>query len=704
MEDNAPALAFLTETQRAGAGEWTPDRRLVLRFEPGSAVPLAQLGWRDPDGAESVVGFDPGMTTFTGTRIAADGTFSAWRGRLAERLTDRPGHRFRVDGGEGAHDDLRLLIEDGGGPAVRATWADREGGGGAIVLRTTDPGSAGEVTRKVREVEADDEFRANGEVAVNLLDATHDKWLSRLDTDRLEFTMAEPVRVRRYVLVSANDFSDRDPRDWVLKGSADGRTWVTLDTRAGEFFPERHFARDYHVTGSAADTPYPHLRLEITGNHGAHEIQLERVRFFSEGRTYEAFTGHRYAAGGASSPYAGVAGGSASGAPGTVEDWRSFLAEYSADMLRVLNEDELGHTTEEQGSAPWLGYDGATEERIADLEMRLGLRLPPSYRSFLAASDGWAKIGPFMYELRSTATVGWLDDLRDEAVYDEANMKDDGLVGPLLLVSGEGDAQDWLLDAGDVSPDGEWAARVWATWFPGPAERYASFADLVAAERASFERLSGANGSPVRAAGAEELLAQGRRAALKGRVDDALDAFRRAEEKGSGAAAYLKAVLSAFLDVRTAHRRLPGLLHRPHVVAEVGMEQITSEAVPLFLRSAGLDEPGGAAQAVRALGRTVPGLRVPSTGPEWDRWIADHPAPEPPAFERALGRARELASRDDTDGAWAVIEEALPAWYPVSPNRIAPVVLLTDPVLRRVVTPRRAREAVFTPRGAHASA
>ncbi|MFC4563644.1 SMI1/KNR4 family protein [Nocardiopsis mangrovi] len=705
MEDNAPALAFVTELRRAGAGEWRPHRRLVVRFEPGAAVTLAQLGWRDLDGAESVIGFDPGMTTFTGTRIGPDGTSHEWRGRLAERLTDRAGHRFRVEGADGDQ-DLRLLIEDGGAPVARAAWADRDGGGGAVVLRTTDleqAADAGEVTGMVREVRAGNEHARAGEVAVNLLDDSYAKWLSFRDEDWLEFAMAEPVLVRHYTLVSANDFADRDPRDWELKGSVDGRAWVTLDTRSDASFPERHLARGFHVTGPAADTPYRYLRLEFTRNCGGSEIQLNSVRFFSEGHTYEGFTGHRYAAGTASSPYAGVAGGPAAAAPDTPDLWRAFLAEYSADMLRVGDERELFGVGQEQRSASWLGYEGATEEQITDLEARLGTRLPPGYRSFLAASDGWTTISAFMYGLRSTATVGWLSDLQDQNTLEEEYLEGAGPVGPLLLVSGDGDAQYWLLDAGDVGADGEWAAYVWASWYPGLGERHRSFGDLVVAERAAFEQLRSDEGRPVHPESAEDILAQGRWAALGGRVDDALDAFRRAEEKGSGAAAYLKVVLSAFLDVRRTHHRLRGVLHHPHVLAEVGMEQVNSEAVPLFLRSAGLDAPGGTAHAVRGLAATVPGLSGAFTGRERDTWLADHRVPESPAFERALDAARELAAKGATDDAWAVIEEALPSWYPLSPNRIAPVVLLTDPALRDVVTPRRAREVVFTPRGADIS-
>jgi pimeloyl-ACP methyl ester carboxylesterase len=92
------------------------------------------------------------------------------------------------------------------------------------------------------------------------------------------------------------------------------------------------------------------------------------------------------------------------------------------------------------------------------------------------------------------------------------------LVDRALLVSGDGDAQYWLLDPGDVSADGEWAAYVWASWYPGLGDRYDSFAALVDAERASFEDLSGRDGRPVHPDGADALVAEGRERALQGDV------------------------------------------------------------------------------------------------------------------------------------------------------------------------------------------
>lgn len=758
----ATAFIFHTEFRRPGSQAWQEALPLVVCFEPGGAVPLARLGWRDRDGAEADIGFEPGMDGFLGLRTAADGTALAWRGRLAERSAEHTAHRFGMvsgarsgDGGSaddsgtdgGAADadahsgtgELRVLIGDGNAPTVRVTWAEPDGGGGAIALRhTTEVG--GDITRRVREITPSNEHVGAGEVAENVLDPTGAKWLGFRRARRgdwLMFHMAEPVTVRHYMLKSANDFADRDPRDWVLKGSVDGETWTVLDTRIGEFFPSRYQERGYDVATPGTE-PYRYFLLEFTENHGASEIQLSQVRLHSEVLAYESFTGYRHGPGETPRAYEGLAvpdvtaataavGAGAEDPPAadltTAESWRSYLAEYSADMLRVAEDNELREVTDEQRAAGWLGFQGATEEQLRAAEERLGAELPPSYRSFLAASNGWRDISAFMYELLSAETIEWLDGSDAlEFLFPAGGVEPaaDDLEERVLLVSGEGDAQYWLLDSGDTSPDGEWAAYTWASWYPGLGDRHRSFADLVAAERESFETLKAADGRPVNADGAEELLAEGRRAALRGEADNALRLFERAGNKGSGAAAYLEVVLEAFLGgTWSSHHDVRHLMGRPHVIEEIGAEQIANEAASLFVAGAARERPGGSVPAAATVAgmadrfnAVVPGLfpeeaeilRMRDEGSyDPDTWLVDHRVPEAPAFEQALETARSLAAGGAADEAWETIRQALPQWYPTAENRIAPTVLLTDPALREVVTPRRAREVVHTARGGAAA-
>ncbi|NYI95220.1 hypothetical protein HNR12_001497 [Streptomonospora nanhaiensis] len=734
------ALAFRTERRPFGGGEWHAYRTLTLRFEPGEPVALAQLSWRDIGGADAVVSFAPDMSAFLGVRTAAGGTPEEWRGHAVEPAVDPEPQRFAVTTGGSDGEELALLVADGGATLTRLSWTDRAGGGGAVALRTGGLPAGGEVTGSVREVAASAEFTEAGEVAESVLHVRSDKWLApEPGPCWLRFTMVEPVVVRYYTLTSANDFAERDPREWVLSGSVDGETWTELDTRTDEVFPDRHHLRGFDITGPARETPYRHFRLRVLRNGGADCTQLERVRFFSSGPLHESFAGHRHAPGREPEPYGGVAARPstepivpASGPfrgyveqgrrppavlsdPSrltTPEDWRAFLSSYSADMLRV-SADDLIDVTDDQRAASWLGFEGATEAELAALEERLGTALPPSYRAFLAASNGWTNISGFTYELLGAADVHWLHEHPDQPLEPDYVFDEDGLKGPALFISGESDAQFWLLDAGDVSPDGEWAAYIWASWFPGLSDRFRSFADLVVEERRGWESLEGSSGNPVHPEGADDLLREGNRAALRGDVQGALDAYEKAEDKGSGAASYLRVLLEAFTEPRFSHHDLRHVLHREHVAAAVGPERLRAEAVPLYLNRSRSDlnaaTPADARRHWAAqLAEMLPGVPVPQgdalDDPAVADWLAGRELPEPPEFEAALAAARALAAEGDTDAAWAAIEAALPAWYPVEENRIAPVVLLVDPALREVVTPRRARSVVYTPRGAERTA
>ncbi|WP_436532837.1 SMI1/KNR4 family protein [Actinoplanes sp. HUAS TT8] len=369
------------------------------------------------------------------------------------------------------------------------------------------------------------------------------------------------------------------------------------------------------------------------------------------------------------------------------DQWRVYLADYSADVLRTAEPAVLRDVSEKQRADRWLGFGGARPEQLAALQKRLGTALPPSYRAFLQVSDGWLNLGSFMYTMRTTGEVGWLRDVEPDMCHDEHD-EETRIVARSLLISGDGDAQYWLLDPGDVNADGEWAAYVWASWYPGLGDRLESFEALVDGERDSYERLRGADGHPVHPEGAEELVAEGRALALRGEVEAAADAFERAAVKGSGAGAYLGTVLSAFLKPDLVHHEIRNqVLAHAHVVIAVGAELVRAEAVPLFLRRDRMPSH------LRLLNGVL-------TEAEISGRFAPPVLPEAPLFQAALDRARELVHADRPDEAWQVIVQALPAWSSDSPHRIAPVILLTDPDLCHLITRERAQIVIRTPRGA----
>ncbi|MCF1593286.1 GH92 family glycosyl hydrolase [Streptomyces muensis] len=143
-------------------------------------------------------------------------------------------------------------------------------------------GIPGNVTDHVTDVRASGENTGGGEVKENLTDGeSSSKWLVFEPTGWAEFDLDKPVRIAKYALTSANDYAERDPRDWTLKGSTDGKDWKTLDTRSGETFAERFQTKTYDL---AEPAEYQHFRLEVTRNNGADGIlQLADVQFSTGG-------------------------------------------------------------------------------------------------------------------------------------------------------------------------------------------------------------------------------------------------------------------------------------------------------------------------------------------------------------------------------------------------------------------------------------
>ncbi|HEY3059205.1 MAG TPA: SMI1/KNR4 family protein [Chloroflexota bacterium] len=186
------------------------------------------------------------------------------------------------------------------------------------------------------------------------------------------------------------------------------------------------------------------------------------------------------------------------------------MAQYDwAELMREVNRSILAWPEIDQYEEPavraagWLGYPGASESSLEAAEERLGAALPPSYREFLAFSNGWRTLTPFIYQLWPAADLEWYAVRRPELVeadalfsaqlppvsdaeyfaygpgQDSAAFRLD-VVHAGLEVSDMGDGI-LLLSPRVVTEDGEWEALFVAPWLPG-ARRYRSFWDLVQAE------------------------------------------------------------------------------------------------------------------------------------------------------------------------------------------------------------------------------
>ncbi len=171
--------------------------------------------------------------------------------------------------------------------------------------------------------------------------------------------------------------------------------------------------------------------------------------------------------------------------------WRDWLAKYNRDLfadfdqsiLHLYHPDQMGITPDVIASG-WFGYPCATEMQLVELGTRLKSRLPPSYRSFLAASNGFWQPGQNVFRLLSTTEIDWLtikDPLSIEAwiggerdagparfipdedyfVYGEEQstltMRSEYLRTALLISEGI-DGETYLLNPFVFTEEGEWEA------------------------------------------------------------------------------------------------------------------------------------------------------------------------------------------------------------------------------------------------------
>jgi hypothetical protein len=318
----------------------------MVHVGDGGSVVLAQLSWGTEDGAQFAVGFSPDMAGCYGHHRTARGDVVQVRGELDGRRVypagagGARGHEFDAEaeeaGGWHPAGRLRVLVDDGGDAPVRwADWRDRSGNACSVALRSVIPSGNADVTGLVSAVRATGEYRRAGEVAANLVDASASKWLVDHNRASLEFQLAQPVAVDRYVLTSANDAPDRDPATWTLCGSADGHSWRALDIRSGQSFARRHQSRTYRIAEPGA---YEHYRLDITGTNGSPHLQLEAVRFLADGSA--GFAGYRQRAGQEPVAYRGIRVAQASpGMPAEPLPGLAMAMIPSTDEMPVIRTD-----------------------------------------------------------------------------------------------------------------------------------------------------------------------------------------------------------------------------------------------------------------------------------------------------------------------------------------------------------------------------
>ncbi|MEV6761411.1 SMI1/KNR4 family protein [Streptomyces sp. NPDC051105] len=391
----------------------------------------------------------------------------------------------------------------------------------------------------------------------------------------------------------------------------------------------------------------------------------------------------------------------------TMEEWRSLLVRWSQEWADAqdgdTSEGERPARDEEPLRTRWLGFPPASEERIRALEERLGHRLPPSYRTFLAVTDGWRHAGGFVWLLAGTEQARWHEDAAGLSEYFPGELDEDsppedvllaGMWGRALQLDVESDAVYVLLDPGDVDGAGEWAVYSWAPWHGDQPTRYGSFGAFMAAMYRQFHSLA-VSGSERTGTEFVNATTRAQDAAVEAARLDALGGrYERAETALAEALSYGRPRAAG---LRDQIRRLLGQTYMVYFHGLATDPVYVPEVVPALLAEHGRmrrdqelsphDLPG-ASDAVREAAEGV--LRQIREGTF--RYTAEGP------FGRAVEEAREQARWGETDAAWRTLRAALPAWRPLSADHLAPVGLCADPLLGPLITPERGRELLATPR------
>ena len=456
----------------------------------------------------------------------------------------------------------------------------------------------------------------------------------------------------------------------------------------------------------------------------------------------------------------------------------------------------------------WLGYPGASEAELATAEIRLATRLPPSYRAFLYASNGWRFPSVSIFDLLPVAGIAWFAERNQDWVdayvgpsagtppisdeeyfvygekHDSCKFRTEYL-STALQVSEAGDSAVLLLNPKIVTPDGEWETWFFANWLPG-AVRYRSFAEWLVAERRSCRKQL----KPLPAAQVRRHVAvkrpvtvrKAQAAARSGQTEVARESLESFAAKGDDSAAASLAELYAFLGrweqvipnagrlianptavyagnvfndmielLGCAGRRLGQWKHVVEVVVaalkvndsrdcpgqgewgrarhdkilrnllqyserqgEPPHELLAIFGVPYCMAAMSAQErENWYRNAVRAVDSVRPDLkRSPHAKAEYFFSLAmglledealglyeAHGATFVMAWQAAEYVAGIHVRRGHPETAWATLKPNLSKWWPVDNAQVAPVSLLTNENLSRIMAPDRCQLVLSTARG-----
>lgn len=99
-----------------------------------------------------------------------------------------------------------------------------------------------------------------------------EKWLHAVSENAfIGYVFDEPTVVSQYIVTSADDVPERDPRNWELQGSDNGIDWTTLDVVDEHVFEQRFQEKSFLIDSPAA---YSQYRYFVKNNYGDIATQI----------------------------------------------------------------------------------------------------------------------------------------------------------------------------------------------------------------------------------------------------------------------------------------------------------------------------------------------------------------------------------------------------------------------------------------------
>ncbi|GBG94536.1 alpha-1 2-mannosidase [Ligilactobacillus salitolerans] len=152
--------------------------------------------------------------------------------------------------------------------------------GSSKVENTFDSIIPGDLTNQVEpdSIKGSKDFNDN-ETKQKLFDSDlSTKFLSNENDGKdiwVSFSLPKAQKIGIYAISSANDEASRDPKDWQLYGSTDGKEWESIDKQTDQKFSGRKQWQKYQVQPKQA---YRYYKLQVEKNNGANMTQLSELK------------------------------------------------------------------------------------------------------------------------------------------------------------------------------------------------------------------------------------------------------------------------------------------------------------------------------------------------------------------------------------------------------------------------------------------